>query len=74
MAPVDVARQVGVDRRSVRGDEAAIQRWVKVEVFLDDSGLLPAPVVRRGRAPCGQTSILAQRGRARDTVSIIATL
>lgn len=43
-------------------------------VFIDESGLLLAPVVRRSWAPCGQTPILYQRGRARDKVSIIAAL
>ncbi len=43
-------------------------------VFIDESGLLLAPVVRRTWAPCGQTPILYQRGRARDKVSIIAAL
>ena len=33
-----------------------------------------APLVRRSWAPCGQTPILYQRGRARDKVSIIAAL
>ena len=43
-------------------------------VFIDESGLLLAPVVRRSWAPCGQTPILYQRGRAREKVSIIAAL
>ena len=43
-------------------------------VFLDESGLLLAPVVRRTWAPCGRTPILYQRGRARQKVSIIAAL
>jgi putative transposase len=43
-------------------------------VFIDESGLLLAPVVRRSWSPCGQTPILYQRGRARDKVSIIAAL
>jgi transposase len=43
-------------------------------VFIDESGLLLAPLVRRTWAPCGQTPILYQRGRARDKVSIIAAL
>ena len=43
-------------------------------VFIDESGLLLAPIVRRSGAPCGQTPILYQRGRARDKVSIIAAL
>jgi len=43
-------------------------------VFIDESGLLLAPVVRRSGAPRGQTPILYQRGRAREKVSIIAAL
>ena len=43
-------------------------------VFIDESGLLLAPVVRRSWAPRGQTPILYQRGRAREKVSIIAAL
>jgi hypothetical protein len=43
-------------------------------VFIDESGLLLAPLVRRSWAPCGQTPILYQRGRAREKVSIIAAL
>ena len=36
--------------------------------------MLLAPIVRRTWAPCGQTPVLYQRGRARDKVSIIAAL
>jgi transposase len=43
-------------------------------VFLDESGLLLAPLVRRTWAPCGETPILYQRGRHREKVSIIAAL
>jgi transposase len=43
-------------------------------VFIDESGLLLAPLMRRTWAPCGQTPILYQRGRARQKVSIIAAL
>jgi hypothetical protein len=43
-------------------------------VFLDESGLLLAPVVRRTWAPCGRTPILHQRAAARQKVSIIAVL
>ena len=43
-------------------------------VFIDESGLLLAPLVRRSWAPCGKTPILYQRGRAREKVSIIAAL
>ncbi len=43
-------------------------------VFIDESGLLLAPLVRRSWAPRGQTPILYQRGRAHTKVSIIAAL
>ena len=43
-------------------------------VFLDESDLLMAPLVRRTWAPRGQTPILLQRTRSRDKVSVIATL
>ena len=42
--------------------------------FLDESGLLLAPLVRRTWAPRGQTPILRQRTSSRDKVSMIATL
>jgi len=43
-------------------------------VFLDESGLLMAPLVRRSWAPVGQTPILYQRGRSHQRVSMIAAL
>ena len=43
-------------------------------VFIDESGLLMAPLVRRTWAPCGQTPIFDQRTRSREKVSIIAAL
>jgi transposase len=43
-------------------------------VFLDESGMLMAPLVRRSWAPCGQTPILYQRTRSRQKVSAIAAL
>jgi hypothetical protein len=39
-------------------------------VFLDESGLMMAPLVRRTWAPRGQTPILLQRTRSRDKVSV----
>ena len=35
-------------------------------VFLDESGLLMAPLVRRTWAPVGNTTILYQRTRSRE--------
>jgi transposase len=43
-------------------------------VFLDESGFLLAPLVRRGWAPSGQTPVLYQRGRHHKKVSAIAVL
>jgi transposase len=43
-------------------------------VFLDESGLLMTPLVRRTWAPIGRTPILQQRTRAREKVSMIAAI
>lgn len=43
-------------------------------VFLDESGILMSPTLRRSWAPRGQTPILYQRGRSHSKVSSIATL
>lgn len=43
-------------------------------VFLDESGLLMAPLVRRTWAPRGNTPILYQRTRSHQKVSMIAAL
>ncbi len=43
-------------------------------MFLDESGFLLAPLVRRTWAPCGQTPVLYQRGRHHKKVSAIAAL
>jgi transposase len=43
-------------------------------VFLDESGLLMAPLVRRTWAPVGQTPILYQRTRSHERVSMIAAI
>lgn len=43
-------------------------------VFLDESGLLMAPFVRRSWAPRGHTPLLSQRMRTYQRVSIIAAL
>jgi len=43
-------------------------------VFLDESGLLMAPFVRRSWAPRGHTPLLSQRTRTHQRVSIIAAL
>jgi hypothetical protein len=43
-------------------------------VFLDESGVLLNPLVRRTLAPRGQTPILKVRGRHRQKVSVLAAL
>src|SRR5260221_12747055 len=43
-------------------------------VFIDESGLLMAPVVRRTWALRGQTPTLLQRGRHREKISLVAAL
>jgi transposase len=43
-------------------------------VFIDETGLLMAPLVRRTWAPRGQTPILYQRTRSHDKVSVIGAL
>jgi transposase len=43
-------------------------------VFLDESGLLMAPFLRRTWAPVGETPILYQRGRSHQRISMIAAL
>lgn len=43
-------------------------------VFIDESGFMMAPVVRRTWAPIGCTPILKQTGRSHKKVSVIAAL
>ena len=43
-------------------------------VFIDQSGFLLNPLVRRSLAPKGQTPILTVRGRHRQKVSVMAAL
>lgn len=43
-------------------------------VFVDESGILMAPLVRRSWAPRGQTPILFQRTRSHRKISVIAAL
>lgn len=43
-------------------------------MFLDESGILMAPLVRRSWAPCGQSPVLRQRGAHHRKVSVIAAL
>lgn len=50
------------------------QRLKAALVFVDESGLLMAPLVRRSWAPRGQTPLLYQRTSFRQKVSVIAAL
>lgn len=43
-------------------------------VFIDESGLLLAPLVRRSWSPRGRTPVLYQRTRRHEKVSVIAAL
>ena len=43
-------------------------------VFIDESGFMMAPLVRRTWAPRGATPIMLQRGRSHEKVSAIAAL
>lgn len=43
-------------------------------VFLDESGLLMSPLLRRTWSPCGQRPVLVQRTRHHQKVSVIAAL
>jgi hypothetical protein len=48
-----------------------LKAWL---VFLDESGMLMAPLVRRSWAPCGQPPVLDQRGAHHRKVSAAAVL
>jgi transposase len=76
------------ERRARERDEAAIENWRQVRfpaiaegtrqrdahlVFLDESGYMLTPTVRRTWAPCGRTPILDGWDR-RDRVSAISCL
>ena len=44
------------------------------QVFIDESGFLMSPLVRRTWAPCGKTPLLYQRTRSHEKISVIAAL
>ncbi|MGH8759815.1 MAG: IS630 family transposase [Burkholderiales bacterium] len=50
---------------------ARLNAWL---VFIDESGLLMSPLVRRSWAPRGHTPVLYQRTRSHQKVSIIGAL
>ncbi len=56
---------------SVKKNAARLKAYF---VFMDESGLLMAPLVRRSWSPRGQTPILHQRTRSHEKVSMIAAL
>lgn len=56
------------------GQQEKAARLKPVPVFLDESGFMMAPLVRRGWAPRGATPLLCQRDRSRQKVSAIAAL
>ena len=43
-------------------------------IFIDESALLMAPLVRRGWAPCGDTPVIRQRTRSHQKVTAIGAL
>ena len=55
------------------GKKNAATRGARL-IFLDESGLMLAPLVRRTWSPRGQTPIFRQSGRWREKVSAIAVL
>jgi transposase len=50
------------------------RQWNAWLVFLDESGLLMAPLLRRSWSRCGCTPLLYQRTRCHQKVSVIAAL
>jgi hypothetical protein len=48
-----------------------LKAWI---AFLDETGLLMAPLVRRSWSPQGETPVLHQRGRCHKKVSVVAAL
>jgi transposase len=55
------------------GKKNAARRGASI-AFLDESGLLMAPLVRRTWAPQGETPVLPQRTRSREKVSMVAVV
>jgi putative transposase len=55
-------------------DKKKAQRLKASIAFLDETGYLVAPLVRRTWAPCGQTPILVQKGRFHSKASCIGAL
>jgi hypothetical protein len=55
------------------GKKNASRRGAAI-VFIDETGFLMGPLVRRSWAPRGQTPVLMQRGRSRRKVSVLGAL
>ena len=63
-----------MDLPRLAADQKKAQRLKAHVVFIDESGLLMAPVLQRTWSPVGKTPILSQRTRAHQKVSAIAAL
>jgi len=63
-----------VGQTGVAAHQKKAARLNAVLVFLDESGFMMAPLVRRSWAPRGATPLLYQRGRSHQKVSAIAAL
>lgn len=58
---------MGTDKKNAR-------RWHAYLIFIDESGLLMAPLVRRTWGLRGQRPVLHQRGKEREKVSLSAAM
>lgn len=58
----------------VAQDQKKARRAKATVAFIDETGLLMAPLVRRTWAPCGKTPLLIQRGRSHAKVSIAGAI
>jgi transposase len=63
-----------VGQAGVAAHQKGAARLNAALVFLDESGFMMAPLVRRSWAPRGATPLLYQRGRSHQKVSAIAAL
>src|SRR5437588_626476 len=84
----EVAAFLGVDPSTVRrwrlaaragprglaADKKGARRRGAALAFIDESGLLMGPLVRRSWAPRGDPPTLLQKGRHREKVSVAAAL
>jgi transposase len=63
-----------LDRSGLATGKKNAARLNATIVFIDESGLLMAPLVRRSWSPRGQTPVLSQRTRSHQKVSAIAAI